>query len=152
MISVFRIPLLATIQAYEKAKEGYTTLYNRLMNDLLVLREQKQQDLFAKNFQLVLGNISDATASFTADLSEESIRQIAAVITQYTNGKISYEHYQKELTKIAAEETAIRLRYQLNEVRESSKQKSPLGKTKSVSASRNTTLYKSNTMHWKPAR
>lgn len=78
--------------------------YSRLLNDLEVIKNQKLQKLSFDTFEKLSQDATQLLNAGNLGISQGSLIKIQDATAQYQAGKISYEKYQKDLTKIARDE------------------------------------------------
>jgi hypothetical protein len=107
--------LLTADQATTK-KALLTSIFGDLIDQAGVARTNAQLELSFKAFQRTIANLKSTMETDLAGLSETTTEQIKIEATQYLTGAITYEHYQKRLTKTLQEEANARRKIQIQEL------------------------------------
>jgi hypothetical protein len=93
-------------------------IFGDLLTQAGIDRTNRQLELAFKSFQKTIQTMKDQFESDNLDLSETSTKRIQSNAEAYVRGTISYQTYQKNLTKILRDEAAARRILQLNELRD----------------------------------
>lgn len=89
--------------------EQIRLVYAQMFELLLEENTRKQEALAAKAFEVAQENLRVIFANVQLFVSETAAQEIVTLTRQYTSGKISYEKYQKELTRINQVESRRRI-------------------------------------------
>lgn len=100
--------LLIGEQAYQDAKARIISAGELQALNILRRFAVERQDLAAESFKTILDSYQDAIAKADLIRDEGIATQIRAVSDRFLQGKISYEKFQKEITRIQKEADAIR--------------------------------------------
>lgn len=109
--------LIDQTQASEKSNI-LRAIFGDLLTQAGIDRTNRQLELAFKSFQKTIQSMKDQFESDNLDLSETSTKRIQVNAEAYVKGTISYQTYQKNLTKILRDEAAARRIIQLNELRD----------------------------------
>ncbi len=101
---------------YQKGVEQITAIFDNLFDVLQAETATKLQDIGANAFQATIENLQKAFTPLFDNISLGANDAIIKVAQQYLAGAISFEDYQKQLTKIQQDETDKRLKTQLIEL------------------------------------
>lgn len=93
-----------------------TIVYGNLLDDAEQARNNAKAALAAKVFQKALSDSNKPFEDANLQATEDTTRNIRLQVGLYLEGKISYEKYQKELTKILKKEAAERNKVTLDEL------------------------------------
>lgn len=85
--------------------ENIKTTYSKLLDDLDIIKNQKLQQLSFDTFEKISDDLQRRLKDKNLTLSALSLSEIQKQTDLFQAGKISYEQYQKELTRIAKEES-----------------------------------------------
>lgn len=121
-----RDALLRDIQATQKEgliseaaarqnAERVTQVYDLLLENLATRTTRAQEQLAARAFDLAQEGTQRIFAEAGVTLTEAATQEVLALTQRFQTGRISYERYQQELTRIAREETQKRIQTQLAE-------------------------------------
>lgn len=100
----------ATINA-----DNVKAIYALLLENLAAQTEQKAGELAANIFARGQDELQRTFRSVGLTITKEATAEIVRVTQLYTSGKIKYDQYQKELTRISAEESKKRIESQIQE-------------------------------------
>lgn len=106
--------LISPAQA-ETNSQQILAVYARLFNQLAEQQTRAQEALTAKAFERTQRELQTVFASVQLFVSEAATEEIQRVTQRFLDGKISYERYQKELTRINQVETERRIRTAIRE-------------------------------------
>jgi len=109
-----RLGLISPEQAQVNADQ-VQTIYNLLLENLAARTQQKAGELAANIFARGQEEVGRTFRSIGLTVSQAATAEIIRVTQQYQNGTIKYDQYQKELTRIAAEESKKRIEQQIQE-------------------------------------
>lgn len=90
-------------------------VYNDLLVQLSTRTRRAQEELAAKAFEIAQEEVRRSFARIGTTLTQETTKEIIDLTERFQAGRISYEKYQKELTRIATEETQRRIGQQITE-------------------------------------
>jgi hypothetical protein len=105
---------LSPQQAQENSDQ-VRAIYQRLFNQLTEQAERAQEEIASKVFQRLQEDTQRVFAGVQTFVSEQATKEIVELTRRYQAGQISYKRYQRELTKIAQEETERRIRTSIRE-------------------------------------
>ena len=91
--------------------------YSKLLDDLDVIKNQKLQKLSFDTFQKLAEESQKALDRANLNISRAGLIDIKEQTALFQAGKISYEQYQKELTRIAKEESDKRAQIEIDNLR-----------------------------------
>lgn len=106
--------LISPEQAEVNAQQ-IRAVYSRLFNQLAEQQTRAQEALTAKAFEKTQQELQTVFANVQLFVSEQATAEIQKVTQRFLAGKINYEKYQKELTKINQVETERRIRTAIRE-------------------------------------
>jgi predicted nucleic acid-binding Zn-ribbon protein len=106
--------LISPAQAEENSAQ-IKLVYSRLFNQLAEQQTRAQEALTAKAFEKTQQELQTVFANVQLFVSEQATAEIQKVTQRFLAGKINYEKYQKELTKINQVETERRIRTAIRE-------------------------------------
>jgi len=106
--------LISPAQAQTNA-DNVRAIYTQLLENLAAQTQQKAGELAANIFQRGQEEISRTFRDIGLSISQAATAEILQLTQQYTSGAITYDRYQKELTRIAAEESKKRIEQQIQE-------------------------------------
>lgn len=95
--------------------EKIEDIYAQLLENLAIQTTRKQEEITARTFQAQQAELQRIFANVQLFVSEKATDEIVKLAQLYNSGKISYEKYQKELTRIVQDETTKRLATALRE-------------------------------------
>jgi DNA repair exonuclease SbcCD ATPase subunit len=90
-------------------------VYTQLLENLATATSRKQEEITARTFDAAMQQLSDIFGTVGVIVSEGFTEEIIKLTRQYTTGELTYEKYQKELTRITAEESKKRIQLQIDE-------------------------------------
>lgn len=99
----------------EANAQNIRRIYSRLFNQLAEQQTRAQEALTAKAFEKTQEELKTVFGNVQLFVSEQATAEIQKVTQRFLAGKISYEKYQKELTKINQVETERRIRTAIRE-------------------------------------
>lgn len=96
----------------EAAKENVarvTEIYQQLLQNLAEQTTRKQEEITARVFEAAQDNLRTIFANVQLFVSDAATAEIEKVTNRFLSGQIKYATYQKELTRIAEEESRRRI-------------------------------------------
>jgi hypothetical protein len=106
--------LISEALAQENA-DKVMAVYNELLLQLSTRTRRAQEELQARAFELAQEQARRTFAQIGLELTQETTKEIIDLAQRFGRGAITYEKYQKELTKIAEAETQKRIGIQITE-------------------------------------
>jgi hypothetical protein len=105
---------LSPAQAQENADQ-VRSIYARLFEQIAEQLVRGQEQISAATFQRLQEDTQRVFAGVQTFVSEQATKEIVELSRRYQAGQISYRKYQRELSKIAQEETERRIRTSIRE-------------------------------------
>ena len=96
---------------------GVNDAIDQFIEDVKIHTSIQLQDLSFKIFEKLSDDLKSSLETSNLNLSENSLIDIKQQTTLFTAGKISYQEYQKELTRIAKEESDARTQNEIDNLR-----------------------------------
>lgn len=106
---------LISPEAAQQNIDRIQSIYAQLLENLAQQTTRKQEEITARMFETTQQELQTVFANVNIFLSELNTKEIQDLTTKYLSGKISYERYQKELTRITREEATKRIATSLRE-------------------------------------
>lgn len=100
---------------FQANSDRIQSIYANLFLNLTELTRRKQEELANLAFQRSQELVQQLFAPSFTKLSEETTSEIQKVTARFTSGQITFEKYQKELTRITREESQKRIKLQQTE-------------------------------------
>ena len=103
---------------FERNTARVKAIYEQLLADLALTTARKREELARTSFELGQALLQQLFADSAAGLTEGTTRQVQALTARYTQHRITYERYQRELTAILRRESETRIAQQIAETDE----------------------------------
>lgn len=84
-------------------------IYTDLLENLATATSRKQEEITARTFEAAQNQLRQFFGRVGVVVSEQTTVEIIKLTKQYTSGAITYEKYQRELTRITTEESKKRI-------------------------------------------
>lgn len=95
--------------------ERITTIYDQLLENLKIRTTRKQEEITSETFQAAQQSLQTVFSGIQLTVSESATREIQEVTQRFISGRVTYERYQKELTRIAEDESLKRITTSISE-------------------------------------
>lgn len=95
--------------------QAVSEIYGEMLGNLIEQTERAQEQLSRSLFEITQAELQRTFASVAVGVSEQVTAEIVRVTQQFQAGAITYEQYQKQITKIAREESQQRIKVQISE-------------------------------------
>lgn len=95
--------------------ERIEEIYSQLLENLAEQTTRKQEDISARMFQAAQADLQRVFSDVQLYVSEAATDEIVRATNRYLRGQTTYENYQKELTRIARDESQKRIATALEE-------------------------------------
>jgi hypothetical protein len=90
-------------------------IYGQLIDNVIEQTARAQEQLARRTFELVQEELTRTFSSIAIGVSEQVTAEIVRVTQKFQAGAITYEQYQKAITRIAREESEQRIATQISE-------------------------------------
>lgn len=100
---------LISPEAAQTNIERVQDIYAQLLENLAAQTTRKQEEISARMFESTQNDLQRIFSAVQLTVSEAATNEILSVTEKFTSGAIKYAEYQKELTRIAKEETDRRI-------------------------------------------
>lgn len=91
------------------------TIYAQLLENLAEQTVRKQEEITARAFEASQRQLQALFSEVQLIVSEEATQEIIKLSEAFTSGAITYEQYQKELTRISKQESDRRIKFAIQE-------------------------------------
>jgi len=98
--------------------ERVEVIYSQLLENLAAQTTRKQEEISARVFEAAQEQVERIFTGATLIVSQATTGEIQKLSARYQAGKISYEEFQKELTRITTEESTRRIAQNIREQEE----------------------------------